>query len=124
MTRDEAVTLLKVWLQRIAVSFFIALAIAFVVDYILLRFRNPQFGTVVVHRYYAVHLKDQKIEYLPDESDTETCVHSLFPHFGHNPCWYVIRHREQRIEINSGSLELPARRVRLRADLSGRSARP
>ncbi len=84
-------------------SGLVLLAIAYGVDSVCLRFRDPRFGTVEVRRYYAVHLKNQKIEYLPDETDTETCVHSLFPHLDHNPCWYVMRHREQRIEINSGA---------------------
>jgi hypothetical protein len=25
-----------------------------------------------------------------------TCVHSLFPHMGYQPCWYLSRHSEQR----------------------------
>jgi hypothetical protein len=29
----------------------------------------------------------------------KTCVHSLFPHSGDPPCWFLIRHAEQRTDI-------------------------
>ena len=33
----------------------------------------------------------------PMESDP--CVHSLFPHFGDSPCWYLTRHPDKLIDI-------------------------
>jgi hypothetical protein len=41
--------------------------------------------------YYASALKDGKAEVYFDQPQTEICVHSLFPHSGHNPCWYASR---------------------------------
>ena len=74
-------------------------------DFLSLRLQIPRrepLGSVQVRRYYAVTLKNHKTEYMFDEARTEVCVNSLFPHDGHNPCWYVTRHKRQEIEINSG----------------------
>ena len=57
------------------------------------------FGTVTVHRYYAVPQKSGKLEFLSTDPQDQTCVHSLFPHLGDPPCWYLSRHREQRIDM-------------------------
>ena len=78
-------------------------ALVYVGDYLSLRFRIPntrgQFGTVTVTPYYAVHEKNNKIEYDFAEPQNRTCVHSLFPHFGSPACWYLSRHKEEKIEI-------------------------
>jgi len=29
------------------------------------------------------------MEIFTDEPQTETCVHSLFPHDGYRACWYI-----------------------------------
>lgn len=57
------------------------------------------FGTVVVRPYYAVPLKDGKTEFMMLSPETRNCVHSLFPHFGSTPCWYLEGHKQQRIDI-------------------------
>ncbi len=72
-------------------------------DYFVLRYRiatnrNP-FGTVTVYRYYAIAEKNNKVEYVFDHQEAQTCAHSLFPHLGYNPCWYLSRHTEQRVNI-------------------------
>jgi hypothetical protein len=91
-------------LQKIAAAVVVLVAITYAGDYLQLRYRvwrnaNP-FGTVQVERYYAVHQKNNKIEFMfPHETQNQDCVHSLFPHMGYSPCWYLIRNREQRIDI-------------------------
>jgi hypothetical protein len=79
-------------------------ALLYVGDYLSLRYRIPHgrepFGTVEVRRHYAVPLKNRQTEYMFEEPTTQVCVHSLFPHFGDPPCWYLERHRQQ--EINTG----------------------
>jgi len=78
-------------------------ALLYAGDYLALRYRmlkqqNP-FGAVTVYRYYAIQKKANKVEYVFDGTENQTCVHSLFPHVGDRPCWYVQRHTEKKIEI-------------------------
>lgn len=78
-------------------------ALAFAGDYAVLRYRvaaqkNP-FGTITVRPYYAVRLKSGKTEFLFQDPRPETCVSSLFPHFGMAPCWYARHHPERRTDI-------------------------
>ncbi|MBV8551080.1 MAG: hypothetical protein JOY54_07245 [Acidobacteriaceae bacterium] len=88
---------------RAFVCFGLAVAVAYAADYGILRYRvaanRMPFGTVTVQPYDAVPQKDNKIEYLPEDPQDETCVHSLFPHMGDTPCWYLTRHREKRINF-------------------------
>ena len=78
-------------------------AFAFAGDYAGLRYRiaaqKDPFGAVTVRPYYAVRLKSGKTEFLFEDPQPETCVNSLFPHFGMTPCWYARRHPERRIDI-------------------------
>jgi hypothetical protein len=72
-------------------------------DYVSLRYRiphnRPQFGRVTVTEMYAIHEKNSKTEYQFPPPQDQVCVESLFPHFGHAPCWYLRRHSEKRIDI-------------------------
>jgi hypothetical protein len=81
----------------------LTLGISYLADYGLLHIRlvrNRQpFGTVTVHRYYAVQKKNGKTEFMFNPPADEPCVHSLFPHLGYDPCWRLARHPEQRIDI-------------------------
>ncbi len=81
----------------------LAIAAVYAGDYAVMWYRiraNRQpFGTVQVERYYAVPEKNNRTEFMMQEPENETCVHSLFPHFGFAPCWYAQRHREQRENI-------------------------
>lgn len=78
-----------------AVLSFTALYIG---DYTVAKSKPLQ--SVVVKPFYAIHQKNGKVEFdysVPPE--TESCVASLLPHFGSNPCWYVTKHTSKRIEI-------------------------
>lgn len=71
-------------------------------DYLSLRFQipnRPQFGTVHIQPYLAVPRKDGRIEYMLDDPVDQPCVHSLFPHLGDDPCWYVARQKNKRINM-------------------------
>ena len=77
--------------------------LAFGVDYAIFRVRvaahwNP-YGSVTVDHYYAVQQKNGKTKFIFDPPASQTCVHSLFPHAGWLPCWYLSRHPEQRTDI-------------------------
>jgi hypothetical protein len=86
-------------------AFFLCglLSITYAADYLSVRYRIPgnreQFGTVTVRRYDAVQEKNGKTEFLFNPPEAQTCVRSLFPHFGYTPCWYLQRHAEQRTDI-------------------------
>lgn len=72
-------------------------------DYLSLRYSIPnrqQFGTVMVMRSYAIPQKDKKMEYTFDPPAPQTCVNSMFPHFGSPPCWYLNRHARQQVKVN------------------------
>jgi hypothetical protein len=86
----------------------VLIAVAFVAcvlyggDYVSVRFkipgRNP-FGSVQVRRYYSVMKKDGKPDFYFDQPQSQTCVRSLFPHLGYTPCWYLNRHKTQKISV-------------------------
>jgi hypothetical protein len=90
-------------LFRLAVATLALLTLTYACDYLALRYQipsgRPQFGQVNVDVLYAIHQKMGKTEYQLGPQETDQCVHSLFPHFGCNPCWYVNRHTEKRIDI-------------------------
>jgi hypothetical protein len=76
---------------------------AYLSDFLVLRWKyfgkhNPT-GTVIVKPYFAVPRKDGRTEFMFDDPKEQTCVHSLFPHSGFSPCWYLSRHKEKRIDI-------------------------
>ena len=85
-------------------AMLVLLLVVYVGDYCSLRCQiprgRPQFGQITVDTLYAIHQKNGKTEFdynVPPE--TQTCVGSLLPHLGSNPCWYVNRHKTRKIEI-------------------------
>jgi len=82
--------------QRILGGLIAAVALAYAGDYIYLRVRmlhptptNP-FETMTRTRVLAIPQKSGKLDYQIDQTqpvETLTCVHSLFPHYGDQPCW-------------------------------------
>jgi hypothetical protein len=94
---------MKRMLVIIGFSLAALLALTYAGDYARIRYkvatkRDP-FGSVKVYRYYAVAEKARKTEYVFDREETETCVHSLFPHLGYNPCWYLARHTQRQTNL-------------------------
>jgi hypothetical protein len=90
-------------MKRILILAVLLLSILYSGDYLSVRYRIPRnrdpFGAVKIQRYYAVKQKDGKTEFIFDQPETQACVHSLFPHFGSRPCWYVNREKLKRIDI-------------------------
>ena len=79
-----------------------SLVILYVGDYLSVRYRIPNrepLGTVKIQRFYAVRQKDRKVEYYFLDPENQQCVHSLFPHLGCNPCWYVGRRTKKEIDM-------------------------
>ena len=88
-------------IRRVVFVAVATLAIVYGCDYGSVRFRIPkshqQFGTVTVQRYDAISEKNNRTEFVYEDPITQPCVHSIFPHLGYQPCWYLSRHAEQRI---------------------------
>lgn len=71
-----------------------------------LRLISPKLGLAngSVHRtrVLAIAEKNNKVEYEIDSNRPEEdvpCAHSLFPHSGNRPCWYVTRHANDPIPM-------------------------
>jgi hypothetical protein len=87
-----------------------AVGVVYVADFLSLRLRVPArdtFGSVTVHTYYAVKLKNGRTEYDYAGDHDVPCVNSMFPQFGAKPCWYARRHTEEQINIDSGNPNNP-----------------
>jgi hypothetical protein len=90
----------KAILQYAAALLVSALLLTYVVDSAAVRIRalHPTgarpYETMTVPRVLAIPENGGKTEYQIDQlrpEETVTCVHSLFPHSGYKPCWYVKR---------------------------------
>ncbi|MFZ0582704.1 MAG: hypothetical protein WAN72_19465 [Candidatus Acidiferrales bacterium] len=87
--------------KRGVIAVLALFVIVYVCDYGLLRFKMSRnkgadaMGTVT--SYYSTALKDGRLQIFTDQPQTETCVHSLFPHSGMRPCWYASRNNVKTI---------------------------
>jgi hypothetical protein len=83
------------------ISVVAASALVYVVDDASVRSRIAR-GTAGgpledVRFYYATALKSGKLEVFWDQPQYDVCVRSLFPHLGHDPCWYAHRRTVKEI---------------------------
>src|SRR5215469_3378247 len=94
--------------KRTSVAFLGLVAVTFIADYGYVRIRmiHPKptdpFETLTRNRLLAIPQKNGKLNYEPDQvqpTDTLTCVHSLFPHYGDQPCWYLKPHINDPIPV-------------------------
>ena len=92
------VTSFRIIFTRIAVGAVAAFAVLCVGDSLSVRTRavHPKpadpFESLKSLRILAIPEKNGKTEYEVDAlnpEQTATCVHSVFPHYGYSPCWYV-----------------------------------
>ena len=92
-----------VQLKRALKIAILTLLLVYLGDGLSVRYRIPRsrdpLATVQVRRYYAVPRKDGKTELIFDQPETQTCVRSIFPHLGYNPCWYVRRKTQRRVDM-------------------------
>jgi hypothetical protein len=88
----------RLLLERLVIGLALLIAFAYATDYVYLRVRllhpktNDPFETMTTPRILAISEKGNKVSYEIDElhpTQTLVCVHSLFPHYGNQPCWYV-----------------------------------
>ncbi|MBV8205243.1 MAG: hypothetical protein JO041_00490 [Acidobacteria bacterium] len=74
-------------------------ALAYALDTVTLRLGKSQTSSVMVRPYFAVPKKNGLTEFMFQQPQPQSCVNSLFPHFGFTPCWWLRRHTEQRISL-------------------------
>jgi hypothetical protein len=89
---------LKILSKRILIASASLVALVYFGDYLSVRLRMlhakpaDPFESIKTLRVLAIPEKNGKTEYEVDAQNPEqtvTCVHSLFPHSGFSPCWYV-----------------------------------
>jgi hypothetical protein len=94
--------------RRSAQFLLLAFVVSFVCDYAYFRLRMIHPGpaspleTFTAPRLYAIAEKGRKVAYEMDALNPEqtlTCVHSLFPHGGYSPCWYLIPQSQKPIPM-------------------------
>jgi hypothetical protein len=84
-------------LEWLVIAIAVAIAAVYAGDYFLAahRMSGPQgaddLGSVTVVPTYVIPHKDGRAEIIVGDATTQTCIHSLFPHFGYTPCWYLNR---------------------------------
>ena len=95
-------------MRRTAVLVVALVGLVYAGDYAVVRSRvayprlGNAFGSVQVVRLLAIPLKNGRTEYELDALQpqvTVTCVRALFPHLGHQPCWYVRRRSQKPIPM-------------------------
>ena len=91
---------MRTYLGKVLYAFLMILAVVYGYDYASVRRRmaaqkpGDPIDTVTYPHILAIPEKGNKVEYALDAQspmETESCVHSLFPHYGYTPCWVVIR---------------------------------
>jgi hypothetical protein len=87
-------------LKRIFFLAAILLAVLYMYDYLSVLHRKSAhkqgdpFDAVVHPRLLAIPQKGNRVEFALDAQSpmvSDACVHSIFPHFGYTPCWYISR---------------------------------
>ena len=91
---------MRTHISRIIYAPLLLLAVAYGYDYASVRHRISEnkpgdpFDVVTYPHLLAIPQKGNKVEYALDAQspmESDPCVHSLFPHYGYTPCWYVRR---------------------------------
>jgi hypothetical protein len=98
-------------MKRALIIVVILVAVLYAVDFLSLRFGIPArdpVGSVTVHTFYAVKLKNGKTEYDYYGDHDVSCTNSVFPQYGLKPCWWASRHTNEQIKIDSGNPNNPS----------------
>jgi hypothetical protein len=108
---SEAVRRAQVIAKRTLLVAIIWLCALYAGDYLWLRYKMngansaAALGAIEVRRYWEIPNKSGKFDYSFDPPVMQTCVHSLFPHLGYSPCWYVNRQKLQRVaQLNASAI--------------------
>ena len=97
-------------MKRFLIAGLLFAALIYGADYLRLQYLDrghAAVGNVTLETYYAVKLKNGKVEYDYAGPQNVECVRSLLPHWGDKPCWLIGRKKEQQIDIDSGNPNNP-----------------
>ena len=97
-------------MKRFLLIFCAAAIVLYGTDFLSVRLRIPRrdtFGSITVHTYYVVKLKNGRSEYDYAGDHSADCSNSVFPQLGVRPCWWVSRHTDEQINIDSGNPNNP-----------------
>ena len=98
------------FMKRFRLILVIAAVVLYGLDFLSLELgipRRDKLSSITVHTYYNVKLKSGKFEYDYAGDHQEDCANSIFPQIGLKPCWYLARHTNQEITIDSGDPNNP-----------------
>ena len=99
---------MRLLLNRLLVTAILLLAATYIYDYLSVQHRmgapkqGDPFDVVTYPRLLAIPQKGNRVEYILDAvtpTESDPCVHSLFPHFGYTPCWYINRRAKTPIPM-------------------------
>ena len=89
-------------------------ALCYAADFVWFEYRmrnaNPNDPLQTLTFYYATAMKNGKVEVFYDQPQTQTCVHSLFPHGGYRPCWRFSSSGIQRVSAIIAPTRISAER--------------
>lgn len=95
-------------LTRAAIFILFAFAVLYAGDYVSARIRMPgDLATIQVQTLWAIKTKNGRMDYELGDSESETCVGSLFPHMGYLPCWYLRSHTQQVVKVGRADRKSP-----------------
>jgi len=87
-------------IERLLIVVLLLVAAVYAVDYISVQYRatakksGDPYDVVTYPHLLEIPQKGNRVEYALDALSpmvSQPCVHSLFPHGGYTPCWYVNR---------------------------------
>ncbi len=84
---------------KIVLSLSVVIAGLYAADYAVCRYRLSRgrgLDSIDVGYLDVIPQKGGRTEFVDAGTQPQTCVNSIFPHFGYPPCWCLRRHREQR----------------------------
>jgi hypothetical protein len=88
-------------LQRAILAVLASAIFIYVADYLILKIRasigNGSSAFASIPIIQGTPMKDGRVQIFAGDTQTETCVRSLFPHLGYRPCWYVKQNQMQLI---------------------------
>lgn len=100
--------------RRALIAGIVLLGVLYAGDYVSAKHRilkntpGDPLEAVKIQPMYVIPHKDGQAEYVFGDPQTQTCLHSLFPHLGYSPCWYVKKHTQQTVPMTIFLLRLAA----------------
>jgi hypothetical protein len=89
-------------IKRLAAGLVVAAVVFYLIEDFSIRIRLANgadlFGSVPVNGHDSIPQKNGATEAVPADAAPQACLHSVFPHLGDSPCWYVESHKNTKID--------------------------